>query len=107
LQDVLDHFCDGQEDSYLAAGGKAGEPGDPANTPVCAMTQLIFDPKDSTDCSNSSNPGWCYVQGAAAQKLGCPYTIQFTGNMPPPGATTSLQCLETTTSVVADDAGGP
>ncbi|HEX8791767.1 MAG TPA: hypothetical protein VF765_12515 [Polyangiaceae bacterium] len=85
-QDVLDKYCDSIQ----------------SNTPVCAMTQLILDKDDSTDCSSSSTPGWCYVQGAAAQKLGCPYTIEFTGTMPPSGATTNLQCLEHSTNVVGD-----
>ncbi len=63
---------------------------------------LIPDKNDTTDCSGSTQPGWCYVQGAAAQKLGCPYTIEFTSTMPPSGSTTSLQCLEATTSVIGD-----
>jgi len=101
-QDVLDKFCDNLESSYAAAGGKAGAQGDPENIPVCAMTQLILDKNDSTDCSGSTQPGWCYVQGAAAQKLGCPYTIEFTSTMPPSGSTTSLQCLEASTSAIGD-----
>ncbi len=98
-QDVLDKYCDSLESAYAGGGGQPGAPGDPADTPVCAMTQLIVDPTDSTDCSGSQQPGWCYVQGAAARKLGCPYTIEFTSTMPPSGATTNLQCLEATTNL--------
>lgn len=105
-QEILDSFCDNRESVYTAGGGKPGVAGDPANIPVCAMQQLVLDDGDTTDCSSSPSPGWCYVQGAAARKLGCPYTVEFSSTMPPPGATTSLQCLETTTNVLDGGGGG-
>jgi hypothetical protein len=103
-QEILNKFCDNIESQYTSAGGKAGQPGDPANIPVCAMQQIILDPKDTTDCTVGGNqqPGWCYVTGMAAQAKGCPYTILFSGGMPPNGSVVSLQCLETSSGVVGD-----
>ena len=92
LQSVLDKFCSDQEAGYK---GKAGASDDPATQPVCAMQQVIVDKLDDQTCAGSSTQGWCYVQGAGAIALNCPEgTIVFTGAEPPPGATTSLQCLE-------------
>jgi hypothetical protein len=104
-QDVLDRFCSTQEAAYTSSGGKPGAPGDPNLRPVCAMTQLILDPNDTTECKSSSAPGWCYVQAQNAQQaaqIGCPYTLEFSPTMPPSGATTTLQCLETSVSVTGD-----
>jgi hypothetical protein len=103
-QDILDKFCQNLEAQYT---GKAGAPGDPANTPVCAMQQIILDNNDTTDCSTQqAQQGWCYVQGAAAAAKGCPYTILFTNNMPPNGAIVSLQCLETGHGNILDSGAG-
>jgi hypothetical protein len=104
-QDVLDRFCSTREAAYTNAGGTPGAPADPNLRPVCAMTQLILDPNDTTECKNSSTPGWCYVQAQSAQQaaqIGCPYTLEFSPTMPPSGATTSLQCLETSVSLTGD-----
>ncbi|HEX8792934.1 MAG TPA: hypothetical protein VF765_18440, partial [Polyangiaceae bacterium] len=103
-QDTLDRFCDNEEQQYTAGGGKAGGQGDPANIPVCAMTQILS-PGDMADCTTGNTPGWCYVQGPAAVAKGCPYTILFAGNMPPNGSVVSLQCLETGNGSVVGDGG--
>jgi hypothetical protein len=90
-QDILDRFCNNLEAQYT---GKPGAQGDPANIPVCAMQQIILDPNDLTDCSTQQQlPGWCYVQGAAAQAKGCPSTIAFSANMPPNNTVAYLECI--------------
>lgn len=100
---VLSKFCDDQEAAYQAGHGPAGGPNDLANLPVCAMSQVVLDPSDSKTCSASGQSGWCYVQGAGAIQLNCPEgTIVFTAGMPPHGATTSLQCLESSLGVIPD-----
>jgi hypothetical protein len=69
------------------------------------MTQLILDPNDTTECKSSKSAGWCYVQAQNAQQaaqIGCPYTIEFSPTMPPSGATTTLQCLETSAYATGD-----
>ena len=104
-QEILDKFCDTVEEQYQASGGKAGQSGDPANIPVCAMEQIILDKNDTTDCSTGTQSGWCYVTGAAAQAKGCPYTILFAGGMPPNGSVVSLQCLETGNGNLVGDGG--
>jgi hypothetical protein len=75
-----------------------------ASQPVCALQQVILDPSNTKDCSKSSTPGWCYVQGPAATALQCPEpnTIEFTSNEPPSSAVVSLQCLESAISVTGD-----
>jgi hypothetical protein len=107
LQSVLDKFCDDQESTYTGSGGKPGGMNDPANMPVCALQQVVITAADDQSCSGSSTPGWCYVQGQGAVALNCPEgTIVFTSSEPPNGATTSLQCLETSISVTGDAGGG-
>ncbi len=44
----------------------------------------------SGSCNLSVDPGWCYVQGAAAG--GCAQQIVFTASEPPRGATLVLDC---------------
>jgi hypothetical protein len=90
---LLATFCDELESRYLADGGKQAFAGDPASTPVCAMPQLILDPKDTTDCTHSTAPGWCYEQGAAAQSIGCPSTFAFSRYMPPNHTVSYLECM--------------
>jgi hypothetical protein len=102
--DVLAKFCDSQEATYLANKGQPGGPNDPDLFPVCALQQLTpSDPQAAQEFSNGScaaspNPGWCYVTGAAAG--GCPQAILFTNGEPPHGATVSLQCIESSVTVV-------
>ena len=57
------------------------------------MQQIILDPNDTTDCSTQQPPGWCYVQGPAAQAKGCPSTVAFSGNMPPNDTVSYLECI--------------
>jgi hypothetical protein len=101
-QSLLDTFC--QQHTQTGAN-----PQITADQPVCALSQVIPDPNDATDCSAYTSPGWCYVQGAAATKLGCaePNTIEFVNGSPPTGTITALQCLEQSVSVTSGaDAGG-
>jgi hypothetical protein len=110
--DVWGKFCDSAEDDWKKSGGFA----EPYTVPLCQMAQLYqstggpgcgagakasdFDSNGS--CAASGDPGWCYVQGAAAG--GCGHSILFTNNEPPHGATVSLQCIEQSVTVL--DGGG-
>jgi hypothetical protein len=98
-QDILTKFCQAQEAGY---SGTPGASGDPDTYPTCALQQLTtgLNAGDFTNgsCSASSDPGWCYVEGAAAN--GCPQAILFTNGQPPHGATVSLQCIEDAVAVV-------
>ncbi len=101
-QTLLDDFC-------TAHTQMGAQPQITANQPVCALNQVILDPADDMDCSHNNTPGWCYVQGAAATKLGCPQpnTIAFVQGSPPSGTVSALQCLEQAVSVTGGgDAGG-
>ncbi len=103
-QSLLNSFCM----EHTQAGAN---PQITANQPVCALQQVILDPADDMDCSGGGpmhQPGWCYVQGAAATKLGCaePNTIEFVTGSPPTGTVAALQCLEQAVSVTGgSDAG--
>jgi hypothetical protein len=100
-QSLLDTFC--QDHTQQGA-----DPQITADQPVCELQQVVLDPSDTQDCSGYMNPGWCYVQGAAATKLGCaePNTIEFVTGSPPSGTVAALQCLEQAVSVTGSDAGG-
>ncbi len=103
-QSLLDSFC-------MEHTQKGADPQITSDQPVCALQQVIPDVNDMTDCSGSQAPGWCYVQGPAATKLGCaePNTIEFVTGSPPPGTVAALQCLEQAVSVTgggSSDAGG-
>jgi hypothetical protein len=107
-QDILTKFCQAQEAAYVAAKGTPGGPNDPDLFPACALQQLTtannagdFDSAGS--CAASKDPGWCYVQGQAAN--GCPQAILFSNGEPPHGATVSLQCIEESVQVI--DGGAP
>ena len=101
-QDILTKFCQTEEAAYTGTPGAAG---DPDTYPTCALQQLTTGLNSGDfqngSCAASPQPGWCYVVGAAAN--GCPQAILFTGAEPPQGATTSLQCIENSITVV--DAG--
>jgi hypothetical protein len=104
--DVLKTFCDAQEASYA---GTKGAPGDPADQSVCELTQLVPGQAPAGDfengsCSNATDKGWCYVEGAGAN--GCSQAIVFSPGSPPSGSLTSLSCIEHSTVVVGVD-GGP
>jgi hypothetical protein len=104
--DVLPKFCASLEDAYnsqVSAAGSSTGLIDPANVPVCALTQLTMqtNPNDFQAGSCAAAPtdnGWCYVTGAAAGK--CPQAILFTKNAIPNGATSNLQCLEQSVGVL-------
>ena len=102
--DVLQRFQAAQHADWLAScGGKSCVLADPATLTTCALTELTpaSDPTGfpaGGDCSASSQPGWCYVEGTAAGS--CSQQILFTANEPPQGATVTLQCLEQANTVV-------
>ncbi|HXN30483.1 MAG TPA: hypothetical protein VN894_01420 [Polyangiaceae bacterium] len=102
--DVLSRFQAAQHADWLTScGGKTSCVLQDASTlTTCALTELT--PKSNGgadfqggDCSGSPDPGWCYVEGAAAGS--CSQQILFTTNEPPQGATVTLQCLEQATTV--------
>ena len=97
--DVLSRFQEAQRSAHLAAcGGETScAPPDPSTLPTCQLQELTPTTHDGADfqggdCSGSTNPGWCYVEGAAAGS--CSQQILFTAGEPPHGATVTLQCLE-------------
>jgi hypothetical protein len=102
--DILNKFCQSQEAAYT---GPQGMTGDPDLYPTCAIQQLTTgeNPTDfqGGSCSGSSDPGWCYVTGTAAN--GCPQAILFTKSEPPTGSTVSLQCIEQSVTVVGGEGG--
>jgi hypothetical protein len=86
-RDANEHFCASQQQAS-SNGGQS----------VCQLAQLPA----TTDCSNSMNPGWCYVEGG---RTGCAQAISFSQASPPPGSLTTLACIETNMSVIDSDAG--
>jgi hypothetical protein len=102
----LSNFRAAQHATWLAGGGSQSALPDPATLPVCQVRQLTAtDPSlpagtfdASGSCADATTPGWCYVEGAAAQ--GGPWQILFTKDEPPNGASVSLQCLELVNGVV-------
>jgi hypothetical protein len=101
---VLQTFQKNQHDAWIA-GGMVGT--DPSTLPTCELQQLsqlpsgtdpalcappvgTFDAAGS--CAASSEPGWCYVEGAAAGL--CSQSILFSAGQPPSGTVVSLQCIE-------------
>lgn len=99
--DILAHFQQAQETGWQQGGGAASGTPDPATLPVCQLAELtpMANQADFTNgsCVGSSDPGWCYVTGAAAGT--CSQAILFTKNTPPSGATVSLQCIESAVGV--------
>ena len=106
LDQVLPKFCANLEDAYnaqvSAAGGSATGLTDPANVPVCALTQLTQQSNANDfqggSCAAGTDNGWCYVTGSAAGK--CPQAILFSPNAIPTGALSNLQCLEQSVGVL-------
>jgi len=88
-QQVLNEFCDAQEQAFVATGGKPGSSGDPAQYPACGVNQVTG--FDSGSCATSStDAGWCYLTGSAAGS--CQQTLAFTFALPPAGSTSTLVC---------------
>ncbi len=80
----LTKFLEGQE----ALNGDAGAA---ERGPVCELTQLATSDLVNGSCEGSSNPGWCYVTGAAAGT--CAHLITYSKSGLPSVATkVSLQC---------------
>jgi hypothetical protein len=103
--DVLQKFCSSLEDDFhnqVSMAGSSTGLVDPANVPVCQLQQ--FTPTGNPTefqgmtCAAAPDKGWCYVTGAAAGK--CPQAIIFSPNALPNGATSNLQCLEGSLSVI-------
>jgi hypothetical protein len=95
---ILARFRQTQEQGWVAGSGTP----DPSTFPVCQLNELTpqANPGDFANgsCKASTDPGWCYVTGAAAG--GCTQAILFTNNTPPSGASVSLQCLEEAVNVL-------
>jgi hypothetical protein len=96
--DVLSRFQQAQHADWVSScGGKSScVLQDPSMLPTCQLTELTPTANaadfQNGDCSASMDPGWCYVEGAAAGS--CSQQILFTTGEPPQGATVTLQCLE-------------
>jgi hypothetical protein len=92
---VLNPWCEAAEASYT---GEKGAPGDPALQSVCELAQLVKGQAPAADfdsngsCAESTDKGWCYVQGAGAS--GCSQAIVFANGSPPTGSLTSLECSQ-------------
>jgi hypothetical protein len=99
---VLANFRAVQEAVWNQQGGTNSGLPNPSTLPVCQLQELTpqLNPMDfdQTGCIGSPDPGWCYVEGAAAGS--CPQQIIFTNGEPPPGSTVSLQCIEQTNAAV-------
>jgi hypothetical protein len=100
---VLDSFCDTQEAAYqqqVQAAGSSKGITDPATESVCAFLQLTPSTNanqfQNGSCVGGSDPGWCYVTGAAAGT--CPQEIVFSHQ--PSNGTISLQCIEQSQGVL-------
>ena len=90
---ALASFCVERERAFQTAGAWDSGLVDPASQSACWLPQLSPD-NNSADfvgpsCAASSDPGWCYVQGA---NDGCPQRIVFAPSTIPPGAMLFLQC---------------
>jgi hypothetical protein len=95
--DLLARFQAAQHAAWAASGGASSMQPDPSLFPVCVLNQLVnvgTMAKDfsSGTCAGSKDPGWCYIEGAAAGS--CPQQILFTNGEPPHGSTVNLQCIE-------------
>jgi len=92
---VLTPFCEAAEASYM---GEKGAPGDPAIQSVCQLAQLVKGQAQATDfdgngsCAESTDKGWCYVEGAGAS--GCAQAIVLAQGSLPPGSLTTLECSQ-------------
>ncbi|HZU82834.1 MAG TPA: hypothetical protein VE987_07960 [Polyangiaceae bacterium] len=67
---------------------------------VCVQSQLPSSAWVNGSCATSSQPGWCYVTGAAAG--GCPQDLALSpSGAPPAGASTLLACGPTAGATAA------
>ena len=73
---------------------------DPSTQLTCELNQLTPNMPCNT---NPTDNGWCYVENNGTTK-GCAQEILFSATALKAGVTTSLQCLEASTSVVGGDA---
>jgi hypothetical protein len=110
-QDILAQYQD-QQHAHWVGAGKPGT--DPSTLPTCQLQELFQQPAGAPSgcpsplgtfdsagsCVNSSTPGWCYVEGAAAGS--CPQALLFTNGEPPSGATLQLQCVEKNVTAIGD-----
>ncbi len=109
--DVLTRFQAAPHAAWVASGGAASNLPDPSSYPTCVLTELTTQlaqqanrssqefPAGTQDCSQSMDPGWCYLTGTSN---GCAQQILFTAGQPPPGAQASLQCIEQSNGAVPD-----
>ena len=71
--------------------------------PACELTQIDPSKYQNGTCETITDPGWCYVTGAAAGSS-CPQAIKFSATgQPASGTSVSLQCIE---ALSGGDAGG-
>jgi hypothetical protein len=89
---VLKEFRTDQHAAFVA-GGSFGT--DPSTELTCQLIQL----PPNVPCDTSQNSGWCYIDQASK---GCAQEILFSKNALRAGVTTSLQCLEASTSITGD-----
>ncbi len=123
-QAVLNQFCASQETAFTTSGGTPGSVGDPAKQSVCQLQELVRGPTprgvapsasvnyigdfDATgSCANATEPGWCYVEGAAATKGSCAQAVLFSSGSPPRGSKTALRCIEKAVTVVGSASSHP
>ncbi len=77
-------------DAATIAAFRAAEKTDPS-LPVCELAQLAAGSTAGSSCAASTQPGWCYLTGAAATP--CPQSLAFSqGGTPSPGAIVALAC---------------
>jgi hypothetical protein len=96
--DTLSRFCTELENAYRQQvqnnGGVTWSLTDPATLSVCSLKQLTPERSpeafQSGSCASSTEPGWCYVTGAAAGR--CPQRIEFSTVSPPGEAIANLVC---------------
>ena len=84
-QSMADAFCMEHEQAGVSP------PIEP-DQPVCVLAQVVVDPSNTQACATATTPGWCLVQGAMAQSLGCSQAIEFVNGSPPVGTTAALVC---------------
>jgi hypothetical protein len=96
---ILAKFNASQDQAWVASGGADSGLPKPDTLTVCQVTQL---PAAMCMGGQPSSPGWCYVDGAAAQALGCPHTIIFASGVPPSGSEIDLECVEQAPALFGD-----
>ena len=92
---VLKEFHTDQHAAFVA-GGSIGN--DPSTQLTCELKQL----PPNMPCDTGDVHGWCYIDQASK---GCAQEILFSKDALRAGVTTSLQCLEASTSLVGGSDG--